>query len=481
MGELPHERAIVLNSVILIEFHEYPDTLLANKVLLKALSHRLPSAKIFGYSRGVSTGFSSAANQLLISRYSSLGVTEVIFPTLNGNQAAWVEAECKKMLLLGTKWSVLNYIIEDVRIGDLVYDSYLRFQNAPTIDLNSQAYESTVRHCLTIFRFWIDYIRLFDVKAIIASHTVYHFGILPRIAIQKSIPVYVFTPLTGNRLDKFSPIPNANTEKYKAAFNLYSQDTQSLLTSNALENIRDRLSGKLGIDRLALRTSPFGEGTGSRVLSTGNRPKVVVFTHCFFDSPHFHGDLLFEDFWEWLVFLGKISRTTNYDWYIKLHPEPIGGTVEIIRYFVKHFSNFTVLPFNTSHLQLVAEGMSCGLTAYGTIGWELPWLGVPVVNACVNGPHAPFSFSHSPASVDELSLLIEQVSHGLPSPNISEVPMFYAMNYDVEKKDWLFTDGCVPNGDFEDFVLRFNDLDKAYYDVERFLTGNHYRIERTYS
>ena len=42
--------------------------------------------------------------------------------------------------------------------------------------------------------------------------------------------------------------------------------------------------------------------------------------HDFFDATHIYGSTLFVDFYEWLKFLGKLSETTDYDWYIKNRP-----------------------------------------------------------------------------------------------------------------------------------------------------------------
>ena len=37
---------------------------------------------------------------------------------------------------------------------------------------------------------------------------------------------------------------------------------------------------------------------------------------------------IFPDFYQWLLFLGKVSKKTDYDWYIKTHI-PYGGKYEI--------------------------------------------------------------------------------------------------------------------------------------------------------
>ena len=90
-----------------------------------------------------------------------------------------------------------------------------------------------------------------------------------------------------------------------------------------------------------------------RLINKSNRIKVLVASHCFFDSPHSYGNNLFPDFNEWLNFLGTISLKTNYDWYIKTHPDYNPLTLEVIKKFIKKFNNFTLLPSDTSHNQII--------------------------------------------------------------------------------------------------------------------------------
>ena len=44
--------------------------------------------------------------------------------------------------------------------------------------------------------------------------------------------------------------------------------------------------------------------------------------HIVYDSSYY-GNNLFPDFYEWLDFLGKMTNKTDYDWYIKTHPDYI--------------------------------------------------------------------------------------------------------------------------------------------------------------
>ena len=70
-----------------------------------------------------------------------------------------------------------------------------------------------------------------------------------------------------------------------------------------------------------------------------NTKKILIATHCFFDSPHSYGNNLFPDFHDWLDFLGNMTEETDYDWYIKTHPDYVQGTMEIIESFIVKNTN----------------------------------------------------------------------------------------------------------------------------------------------
>ena len=42
------------------------------------------------------------------------------------------------------------------------------------------------------------------------------------------------------------------------------------------------------------------------------------------DAVHVYGNLIFPDFYEWMVYLGEFSKKTEYEWYIKNHPSGKG-------------------------------------------------------------------------------------------------------------------------------------------------------------
>ena len=164
-------------------------------------------------------------------------------------------------------------------------------------------------------------------------------------------------------------------------------------------------------------------------------------THCFFDSPHSYGFNLFPDFYEWLDYLGKLSNKKDYNWYIKLHPDYLPGTINILNDLKNKYKKFKIVDPEISHHQLIREGIDIALTVYGTIGMEYPLLDTLVINASTNNPHYRYSFCKSPKNLslykNELSKLKKRKELNIKKKKIYE---FYYIKNLKNKKSWLFSD-----------------------------------------
>ena len=84
------------------------------------------------------------------------------------------------------------------------------------------------------------------------------------------------------------------------------------------------------------KASSFGKiKNNKKVLNKSKKLKVLIATHCLFDSPHVSGNFFFNDFSDWLHYLGNLSDKTNYDWYLKAHPYFIKDSYNKIKKIVK--------------------------------------------------------------------------------------------------------------------------------------------------
>jgi capsule polysaccharide export protein KpsC/LpsZ len=195
----------------------------------------------------------------------------------------------------------------------------------------------------------------------------------------------------------------------------------------AKSRIKRRFAGEVGVDMAYSTKSAYGPARHNRLLRESSRKKILIATHCFFDSPHGYGKNIFPDFFEWLKFLGDMSLVTDYDWYIKTHPDFLTGTKEIIDGFLARYSKFNLLPSDASHLQIINEGIDLALTANGTIAFEYAALGVLVINASMNNPHIAYNFNLHARDVEHYRELLENLEGIKFNIDKAEVLEYYFM------------------------------------------------------
>ncbi len=372
--------------------------------------------------------------------YRSFGVNDFIGITLNKNQRKHA-----KELLLGIYKSGINEKrdIEDLEIGgvwlgDLIYDSYLRKYQKPTIDLESDDFRLFILEMVELFVFWDDYFKHNDVRAINVSHCVYWLAIPLRIAVNYGIDAFQVNATHFYRLDKSNLFAYNDFFKYREIFSTLLPEVQVAGIKAAKDRIRRRFNGEVGVDMAYSKKTAYGASLNKRLIEKSPKTKIIVAAHCFFDSPHSYGKNLFPDFYEWLECLGRISQQTDYDWYIKTHPDFIEGTKKIVEEFTNKYQKFKLLPSESSHLQIISEGINLALTCYGTIGFEYAALGIPVINASMNNPHVGYNFNIHIGDVDQYIRILSNLENLHLKIDENEVFEYYFMHNIYNTENILF-------------------------------------------
>jgi len=330
--------------------------------------------------------------------------------------------------------------IGGIWIGDLIYDEYLRQYNVPTIDIADPGFIESLRASLGQYVFWKDYFNEHDVKAVGLSHCVYKLAIPLRLAVNLGIPVYQINATHVYHLTKDNLFAYADYVEYPKIFASLPEKVQSAGILEAQKRIERRLAGEVGVDMKYSKKSAYAGKKAHPVLKRSDRIKILIAPHSFSDSPHSYGINLFPDFYEWLEFLGRISELTHYDWYVKTHPDFLAMDAKVVEMFVKKFPRFTMLPADTSHLQIIEEGINFALTIHGTIGFEYAALGIPVINGSFNNPHAAYDFNIHAKSVDEYRNTLLNLATVKLKINRQEICEYYFMRNLYTTENWLFKD-----------------------------------------
>lgn len=427
---------------VLFELNGMGSAIIAYGYLANILSEKF-QARIVAFSESKTSGWKSIIRRVFESNnkkiYRSFNVNKFIEVSLDKEKKKKASVLFNKVYpQLKTKSDIERLTIDGSLIGDLVYDTYLRRENVPTINLTDEKFIDSLKKSIDVFVFWQEYFNSHNVKAINISHCVYNLAIPLRIAVSKEIPVYQINATHAYRLSQDNLHAYNDFKYFPESFRELPKDVQEAGLQEAKQRLELRFAGEVGIDMAYSTKSAYSGEEKEPVLNDSKKIKILIATHCFFDSPHPYGINLFPDFYEWLNFLGEISKKTDYEWYIKTHPDFLPGNKEIIEFFLHKYPRFTLIPAETSHKQIIKEGINYALTVYGTLGFEYAALGVPVINASTCNPHIAYNFNLHPSSIDEYADILKNLDKQELSVNINEVYEYYYMKNIHNTENWLF-------------------------------------------
>jgi hypothetical protein len=421
--------------IALFELNYMQSSLIAYSYLASAVQSKY-GASIVAYNPNYFSGWvKKSLNKLMklfqlreYGAYKSFGVNKFI--DINPSIQQKIEARILVEKLneqIKTKRDIEEIALRGIWIGDLIYDTYLRRYSKATIELSSKDFREFLVKTIEIFLYWEYFFKNNDVCFINVSHCVYDLAIPLRIAISKGIPAFQSSITHVYRMSNKDYFAYNDFFYFPKTYQEMPEDFKSAGIDEAKRRIERRFAGEVGVDMGYSTKSAYQLGQHKRLLSKSSKIKILIATHCFFDSPHSYGNNLFPDFYEWLDYLGKISLATDYDWYIKTHPDSLPGNKRILEDFIKKYPKFSILPADSSHHQIIADGLDVALTVYGTIGFEYAALGIPIINCSVNNPHIAYDFNIHPKSLDEYHYLLINLEELNLAINKNQVYEYYFM------------------------------------------------------
>ena len=351
---------------------------------------------------------------------------------------------------LNKKKKIIEYKYNNILIGDLIYDTYLRNTLNPTIILNDpHLFEIFVR-AHKIF----DEIQFFfstnKVRVVIPSHTHYiQFGIITRIALKNKIKVFkIFETNKGNSNLRVRNL-SLDFPKERERYFEYKKEFSKLNNKNKLRDkgksiLLKRLSGTKDNSLPYMKHNTYKKFNNSKLnkkLRVKN--KVIIFAHCFFDSPHKHRKMLFEDFYQQLNFILSLSNNNDeYNWFIKPHPTSAWDKNEKIikEIFLKKYKKVQLLHKNTSNALIAKSKPKLIITDHGTIAHEMAYHNIPVLNTGDN-PHINYRFNLHASSKTHIKKIISNLPYHIKKIDFNRNSIFefvymqYLHRMNIENED----------------------------------------------
>ncbi len=189
----------------------------------------------------------------------------------------------------------------------------------------------------------------------------------------------------------------------------------------------------------------------SALALDAEKPAAVLFSHVLWDANLFYGRDLFDNYGHWFVETVRAAAANpRLNWLVKLHPANLwkrrqsGVTAEFdeVRLIRKHIgdlpSHVRLVPPDTKVSTLSLFRMAdVGVTVRGSIGYEMPCFGVPVVTAGT-GRYSGFGFTlDHDSSLDYLATLARLENVGRLSPETTHRARVHAYALMV-RRPWIF-------------------------------------------
>jgi hypothetical protein len=323
---------------------------------------------------------------------------------------------------------LFNFSVTGIHLGIDIYESIIR-EGQLTVDIDSITAHRKVYLGIKQLHFMQ---QLIDDKKIIAmflSHDNYLGpGLAARIAYKNRIPVFLL-----NTREVLCPSYDFEIyerfSKYPIYFESLSSSEKIRLLDKSKKLQKNRLSGNIDGSLPYQEKSAFKNNkTETQIQESNNSVRVLIAIHDFFDNPHAYSKMMFRDFWVWLEFLGELSIRTDYEWFIKMHRDFSEAEYEAVSLFTERYPHIKRINPNTSFHQLKSEGLTHVLTCHGTVGHELPELGINVINCAVN-PHIAYEFAETYLNTDDYSARLMGLDSKDRPRGTEQLLEFYALHY----------------------------------------------------
>ena len=172
-------KKIESDKIVLLELFNYKASIISNGIFANKLA-KIHKAKLVGYE----PNFLSIKSKIkyflnrcnLLSHYylySSYGLQYFIIPKKD-NENSNVEKIFKSVTRnIKSKKDILEIKLNSIKVGDLIYDGFLRENKLSTIDIKSPEFENYLKKSIKLFLYWLNFFKNNKVAAVVVSHSVY--------------------------------------------------------------------------------------------------------------------------------------------------------------------------------------------------------------------------------------------------------------------------------------------------------------------
>tara|TARA_B100001564_G_scaffold254129_1_gene216172 strand:+ start:2542 stop:3945 length:1404 start_codon:yes stop_codon:yes gene_type:complete len=292
---------------------------------------------------------------------------------------------------LNDREKLLNHIFKDVKCGDLIYDSYLRYNKKSTVNIKDLTLILFIYDCYNQIIYFKELVNSKKIIKYFSTYSTYiSHGIPVRIFLNEGIKVFTigystFDNLKIKELNKSDNWQVSPHWLYKEIFK--SLNNKNKLIDLGLKKIKDRLNG---LDQLEYMDSNQYDPSYNRV-SFRSEYDGVVFIGDFTDAQHIYRSLVYNDLYQWFVDTVRIVKKYKLNVGFKPHPNNKPESKKIIIELKKRFPGISWIDPKVSNRSIFNSNIKYGVSAYGTVLSELAYFNkVPI--CCGDNPCSNYNF-----------------------------------------------------------------------------------------
>ena len=296
----------------------------------------------------------------------------------------------------------INYEVDGLKIGKIVYEHYIRFTGSPTINkfdfkVNYFLFKALEYHFYTKNLFKkrnIKYVLLSE-KQFIPSGIIFQNALINNCKVFARVggPSSVGLKLFDSKDEFFKSRYNFS---FKLVDDVYKKNLDKIIIyadkilKNRFENKKDNeIQDIRGTDVAFKKKKDFTKKTLCEKFGWDiSKPIVAIFDHHYLDGLYDSDRLYYRDNLEWITStLLEIKNIKNVNWLIKGHPsEPS----EVHQSKTNTENEFKKIVGDSKHMRLFPDDYSAGLlpkivslavTGNGSVGIEYPCFGIPCILA----------------------------------------------------------------------------------------------------
>ena len=320
-----------------------------------------------------------------------------------------------------TKKDVLKINYNDLYIGDLIYDTYIRMYNSPEIKIDINLLLLIIRSLSEI-----NFLEKLNLAPVTYStlFTTYTASGIPFRFYQKNSSAKMVSYRSNNKGKIHRNDDNLQVKDFKRFKSNFLKLSNKKQKINAGIDYLNRIcNGELKYS--FMRETSYGD------IDHNFNEKLdgVVFLHDFFDSQYIYGKMLFPDFYTWVVETIQFVQSNKLNIGFKPHPNQIYESKLLVRKLKNNFTDVIWIDENTSNNAIFNSGIKFGISVYGSILHELAFNDIIAIS-CGDSLSDNYNFICKPTDINHYKdLILNFHKIKLNRNRFSEIGEFIYMNY----------------------------------------------------